>query len=307
MMLKNEYYKDYRGEYLKSKRRGEMMNVILPEKKKITKRRIIIYSVAILACILAIVVVIGIQVLGNGVVNDFFGVNKITKKTEEEENKLKVEFDTLFQNQLENKSNYEVKKIQEDKSIVYTSYENTKKSANNYELNVNLKYINIKNQTVQNYNEEIKNIFQAKAEEVLKSTNSNVIYTVKYQAYIENIILSLIMYSDLKQDVSAQRIIIQTFNFNLETNKELTLEDIIKIYELDEKTVQNKINDEIKKEEEKAKDLKALGYNVFSRDIDSDIYEIKNATEFFVHDNNLYIIYAYGNDKLTSERDIVVI
>ena len=282
------------------------MNVTLPEKNKINKRRIIIYSIAIFACILAIVVVIGIQILGNDVVDNFFGVSKITKKTEEEENRLKANFDTLFQNQLENNNSYEVKKIDENKDIVYTNYENTDKSANNYEMNVNLPYINIKNQSVQDYNENIKNIFQAKAEEVLKSTNSNVIYTVKYEAYIENNILSLIIYSDLKQDASAQRIIIQTFNFNLETNKELTLEDIIKIYELDEKTVQDKIDNEIKTEEKKAEDLKALGYNVFTRDTKSDMYKIKNATEFFVHNNNLYIIYAYGNDKLTSERDIVV-
>ena len=282
------------------------MNVTLPEKNKINKRRIMIYSIAIFACILAIVVVIGIQILGNDVVDNFFGVSKITKKTEEEENRLKANFDTLFQNQLENNSSCEVKKIDENKDIVYTNYENTDKSANNYEMNVNLPYINIKNQSVQDYNENIKNIFQAKAEEVLKSTNSNVIYTVKYEAYIENNILSLIIYSDLKQDASAQRIIIQTFNFNLETNKELTLEDIIKIYELDEKTVQDKIDNEIKTEEKKAEDLKALGYNVFTRDTKSDMYKIKNATEFFVHNNNLYIIYAYGNDKLTSERDIVV-
>ena len=282
------------------------MNVTLPEKNKINKRRIIIYSIAIFACILAIVVVIGIQILGNDVVDNFFGVSKITKKTEEEENRLKANFDTLFQNQLENNSSCEVKKIDKNKDIVYTNYENTDKSANNYEMNVNLPYINIKNQSVQDYNENIKNIFQAKAEEVLKSTNSNVIYTVKYEAYIENNILSLIIYSDLKQDASAQRIIIQTFNFNLETNKELTLEDIIKIYELDEKTVQDKIDNEIKNEEKKAEDLKALGYNVFIRDTKSDMYKIKNATEFFVHNNNLYIIYAYGNDKLTSERDIVV-
>ena len=282
------------------------MNVTLPEKNKINKRRIIIYSIAIFACILAIVVVIGIQILGNDVVDNFFGVSKITKKTEEEENRLKANFDTLFQNQLENNNSYEVKKIDENKDIVYTNYENTDKSDNNYEMNVNLPYINIKNQSVQDYNENIKNIFQAKAEEVLKSTNSNVIYTVKYEAYIENNILSLIIYSDLKQDASAQRIIIQTFNFNLETNKELTLEDIIKIYELDEKTVQDKIDNEIKTEEKKAEDLKALGYNVFTRDTKSDMYKIKNATEFFVHNNNLYIIYAYGNDKLTSERDIVV-
>ena len=282
------------------------MNVTLPEKNKINKRRIMIYSIAIFACILAIVVVIGIQILGNDVVDNFFGVSKITKKTEEEENRLKANFDTLFQNQLENNSSYVVKKIDENKDIVYTNYENTDKSANNYEMNVNLPCINIKNQSVQDYNENIKNIFQAKAEEVLKSTNSNVIYTVKYEAYIENNILSLIIYSDLKQDASAQRIIIQTFNFNLETNKELTLEDIIKIYELDEKTVQDKIDNEIKTEEKKAEDLKALGYNVFTRDTKSDMYKIKNATEFFVHNNNLYIIYAYGNDKLTSERDIVV-
>ena len=284
------------------------MNVTLPEKNKINKRRIIIYSIAIFACILAIVVVIGIQILGNDVVDNFFGVSKITKKTEEEENRLKANFDTLFQNQLENNSSCEVKKIDKNKDIVYTNYENTDKSANNYEMNVNLPYINIKNQSVQDYNENIKNIFQAKAEEVLKSTNSNVIYTVKYEAYIENNILSLIIYSDLKQDSSAQRIIVQTFNFNLETNKELTLEDIIKIYELDEKTVQDKIDNEIKTEEKKkkAEDLKALGYNVFTRDTKSDMYKIKNATEFFVHNNNLYIIYAYGNDKLTSERDIVV-
>lgn len=282
------------------------MNVTLPEKNKINKRRIIIYSIAIFACILAIVVVIGIQILGNDVVDNFFGVSKITKKTEEEENRLKANFDTLFQNQLENNSSCEVKKIDKNKDIVYTNYENTDKSANNYEMNVNLPYINIKNQSVQDYNENIKNIFQAKAEEVLKSTNSNIIYTVKYEAYIENNILSLIIYSDLKQDASAQRIIIQTFNFNLETNKELTLEDIIKIYELDEKTVQDKIDNEIKTEEKKAEDLKALGYNVFTRDTKSDMYKIKNATEFFVHNNNLYIIYAYGNDKLTSERDIVV-
>ena len=282
------------------------MNVTLPEKNKINKRRIIIYSIAIFACILAIVVIIGIQILGNDVVDNFFGVSKITKKTEEEENRLKANFDTLFQNQLENNSSCEVKKIDKNKDIVYTNYENTDKSANNYEMNVNLPYINIKNQSVKDYNENIKNIFQAKAEEVLKSTNSNVIYTVKYEAYIENNILSLIIYSDLKQDSSAQRIIIQTFNFNLETNKELTLEDIIKIYELDEKTVQDKIDNEIKTEEKKAEDLKALGYNVFTRDTKSDMYKIKNATEFFVHNNNLYIIYAYGNDKLTSERDIVV-
>ena len=55
----------------------------------------------------------------------------------------------------------------------------------------------------------------------------------KFLIMLSLIILSLIIYSDLKQDSSAQRIIVQTFNFNLETNKELTLEDIIKIDYID--------------------------------------------------------------------------
>ena len=138
------------------------MNVTLPEKNKINKRRIIIYSIAIFACILAIVVVIGIQILGNDVVDNFFGVSKITKKTEEEENRLKANFDTLFQNQLENNSSCEVKKIDKNKDIVYTNYENTDKSANNYEMNVKsdekdgyyiVKY-DLKNSTIEIYNTE---------------------------------------------------------------------------------------------------------------------------------------------------------
>lgn len=283
------------------------MNVTLPENKEINKKRIILYSIAIFICILSIIIIIGIQILGNDVVDEFFGINKITKKTEEQEEELKANFETLFQNQLENKNNNEVKKIDDDKEIVYTNYQKNDKSTGNYELNINIPYINIKNKTVQDYNDEIKNTFEEKAEEVLKSTDNNVIYTVKYEAYIENNILSLIIYSDLKQNTSAQRVIIQTFNFNLETNKKLTLEDIIKIYELNQQNVQNKINEEIKSEEKKSQDLKSLGYNVFSRNIDSDIYKIENATEFFVHNNNLYIIFAYGNDKITSEKDIVVI
>ena len=283
------------------------MNVTLPENKEINKKRIILYSIAIFICILSIIIIIGIQILGNDVVDEFFGINKITKKTEEQEEELKANFETLFQNQLENKNNNEVKKIDDDKEIVYTNYQKNDKSTGNYELNINIPYINIKNKTVQDYNDEIKNTFEEKAEEVLKSTDNNVIYTVKYEAYIENNILSLIIYSDLKQNTSAQRVIIQTFNFNLETNKKLTLEDIIKIYELNQQSVQNKINEEIKSEEKKSQDLKSLGYNVFSRNVDSDIYKIENATQFFVHNNNLYIIFAYGNDKITSEKDIVVI
>ena len=282
------------------------MNVNLPEKEKLSKNAIITYSIVAIVCILAIIVVIGIQILGDDIINNMFGINKLVKKTEQEELELKTNFMTLFNNGFNNKSEYKAKKINEDNDIVYSSYENVENNEH-YELNVKIPYINIKNSTIEKYNEEISKTFQAKAEEIANSTNKNTIYSVKYMSYIENNILTLVIYSNLKQDATAQRVIVQTFNFNLENNKELTLEDVIKIYKLDKNDVQNKIKSDIKNEEEKAQALIDLGYNVFTRNVDSDIYKIENSTEFFVNNNNLYILYPYGNNDITSEMDLVII
>ena len=283
------------------------MNLELPEKEKISKNRIIIYIIIALICIISIVVVIGVQILGNDVIDNLFGINKITKRSEEEEAVLKNNFENIFDNSLENDEEYQIQKINNNENIIYTSY--TKEDKNdNYEINVNLPYINIENKEVKQFNKEIKDTFEGKAEETIKNkNNNNIIYTVKYKAYIENNNLSLIIYSDLKQSTSAQRVIIQTFNYDLKENKENKLEDTLNNYSLKINDVQNKINNDIQKEQKKSEELIKLGYNVFSRDINSDIYKIDNISEYFVHKNNIYIIFAYGNNKITSEKDIVII
>ncbi|MFR0921864.1 MAG: hypothetical protein ACLSG7_01965 [Clostridia bacterium] len=283
------------------------MNLELPEKEKISKNRIIIYIIIALICIISIVVVIGVQILGNDVIDNLFGINKITKRSEEEEAVLKNNFENIFDNSLENNEEYQIQKINNNENIIYTSY--TKEDKNdNYEINVNLPYINIENKEVKQFNKEIKDTFEGKAEETIKNkNNNNIIYTVKYKAYIENNNLSLIIYSDLKQSTSAQRVIIQTFNYDLKENKENKLEDTLNNYSLKINDVQNKINNDIQKEQKKSEELIKLGYNVFSRDINSDIYKIDNITEYFVYKNNIYIIFAYGNNKITSEKDIVII
>ena len=283
------------------------MNLELPEKEKISKNRIIIYIIIALICIISIVVVIGVQILGNDVIDNLFGINKITKRSEEEEAVLKNNFENIFDNSLENDEEYQIQKINNNENIIYTSY--TKEDKNdNYEINVNLPYINIENKEVKQFNKEIKDTFEGKAEEIIKNeNNNNTIYTVKYKAYIENNNLSLIIYSDLKQSTSAQRVIIQTFNYDLKENKENKLEETLNNYSLKINDVQNKINNDIQKEQKKSEDLIKLGYNVFSRDINSDIYKIDNITEYFVYKNNIYIIFAYGNNKITSEKDIVII
>ena len=282
------------------------MNLELPEKEKIPKRRIIMYVIILLICVIAVIVVVGVQILGNDVVDNMFGINKITKRTEEEEANLKDNFENIFDNQIEDKGEYKIQKIKQDENLVYTNYTKEEKNEK-HEIDVNLPYININNEETDNFNKEIENTFKGKAEEILKDSNQNIIYIVKYKAYVENNILSLVIYSDLKQNTSAQRVIVQTFNFDLKENKKLTLEDIINSFDLKKADVQNKINTDIQKEQKKSEDLIKLGYNIFSRDINSDIYKVENASEYFVYNNNIYIIFAYGNNKMTSEKDIVII
>lgn len=282
------------------------MNLELPEKEKIPKKRIIMYAVILLICVIAVIVVVGVQILGNDVVDNMFGINKITKRTEEEEASLKANFENIFDNQIEDKGEYKIQKVKQDENLVYTNYTKDDKNEK-HEIDVNLPYININNEETDNFNKEIENTFKGKAEEILKDSNQNIIYIVKYKAYVENNILSLVIYSDLKQNTSAQRVIVQTFNFDLKENKKLTLEDIINSFDLKKADVQNKINTDIQKEQKKSEDLIKLGYNIFSRDINSDIYKVENASEYFVYNNNIYIIFAYGNNKMTSEKDIVII
>jgi len=282
------------------------MNKKLTKKEKISKKRMSLYTICIISCILAVIIVVGIEILGSDIVDNMFGLNKITKRTEQEEAKLKADFENIFDNTLQSKEDYNIKKVDGEKEIVYTSYQ-VQEKGDNYELKVDLPYINIENQQVYKFNKEILNTFAGKSEEILKNTEKNIFYTVKYKAYLENDILSVIIYSDLKQGASAQRGIIQTFNFDVKENKKLELDEILKMYDLNVNEVQNKIYSDIKVEQKKADELIGLGYNMFSRDIESDIYKIENISEFFVYDNNIYIVFAYGNDQLTTEKDLVII
>ena len=285
------------------------MNVTLPEEEKISKKRVIIYAVAIAICVIALIIAVCVQILGNDITNKIFGVSQIKSKTEEEEQTLKTNFDNLFLNSLEIKGdiNADIKKQDESKDYVVTTYEKKETVSGKYEMSVFIPYINIDNDTINQYNNEIKEIFQDKAESILETEGQNVLYTVDYQGYIENNILTVIIKSSLKQGASAQQLIVQTYNYDLVNNKEITLNDEIDMLALNKTAVQNKIRSEIKAEQDKAEALQELGYEIYNRDSESDYYSIDNSNIFFVHDQNLYIIYPYGNDALTSEMDIVIV
>ena len=54
-------------------------------------------------------------------------------------------------------------------------------------------------------------------------------YNVDYVANVQDGILSLIIKASLKQGSNAQKIMIQTYNYDLRNNKEINLQEVLKI------------------------------------------------------------------------------
>lgn len=287
------------------------MNVILPEKEKIKKSQLIIYVSVILVCIICVVVAFYVQFYARIDLGSFIGMgaeSQYGNKTDEEIVTLETGFNNLFINGIDNyDGENDNKKKEEDKALIYTQYQKKESKLNSYNLEVNIPKINVDNEIVDKYNKEIQDTFETLSENVLKSENSNIMYNVDYVANVQDGILSVMIKASLKQGSSAQKIIIQTYNYDLRNNKEITLEEVLKIERLNKEDIQNRINTKIQQEAEKAKDLASMGYNIYERDVNSDIYKVENSTEFYLTPNALYIIYAYGNETDTSEMDMVIL
>lgn len=241
----------------------------------------------------------------NNVDNNKVNINDKTAET------IKNEFQTIFTNTI-NLNEYDdtnIKKIKVDEKIVYSPY-NINENKDSYEINIHIPVVNINSEVASSFNKITQEIFANKANEVLKKTDttSKTIYSIDYVAYVNNNILSLVIRSTLKEAESAQRVIIQTYNYNLQTNTSVTLNDAISLKSLNEKDVENKIQSTIKEADDQTKAILSMGYsNIYTRDLNNDMYKIANSKTFFLGENGkLYIIYAYGNQNFTSEMDIVL-
>lgn len=280
------------------------MNVTLPD-NKLDKKSKIVYASIIAICIISIIIVIYIQFFDGKTVTT---VGYLKGKSEIDYENLKAEFNNIYTNSLKNYNDkYDKLKSDTSKELVYTGYTKDVTENNSYNINVQIPYINIKNSTIDGYNEEIKNLFEKKAEDILKTKNKNKIYTVEYNACVEDGVLSIIINANLKEGSSAQRVIIKTYNYDLDTNQEINLSQLLKGESVDTSYAQSKINEEIEVEQKKAEDLKALGHSIFSRDKNDDMYKIENVEDFYFQDGAIYVIFAYGNDKYTSEVDVAII
>lgn len=287
------------------------MNVTLPEKEKLKRKYIIIYGAIITFCVISLLIAFYVQFYARIDIAKLVGINQEVRfgnKTEEEKEQLKIDFLKVFNNTVENSEGpNNGKKVDIHKDLVYTQYEKKESKVNSYDLEIHIPRINIESEIVDGYNKEIEDVFANMAKKVLQSENRNIIYTVEYTANVQDGILSVMIHSNFKEGTNAQKVIIKTYHYDLRNNKEVTLSDLLRFEQLEEKKIQEQINLEIETEQKKVEDLKQLGYNIYSRDTTSDFYKIENTTEFYVEDDVLYIIYAYGNDSNTSEMDLIII
>lgn len=271
-------------------------------------KRKILYVVIIIICIIAVNYAIYWQFFrAPDKEENTVGTGEITPVVEE--GKILKDFNNIFNNGIDYQQ-YEIQglsKIDNSKDMIYTGYESEEKQENKYELNVNIPVVNINSSTAVNINNQIEDLFETKATNVLAGTTQKTIYTVEYEAYINANILSLVIKSTLKEGDNPQRVIVKTYVYNLSTNEILTLPKVLEIKNLSSTGVKKEIISKIEEATVQANKLQELGYSVYKRDVNSSMYEIENTTSFFLgKDNSLYILYPYGNSNNTSEIDIIM-
>ena len=136
------------------------MNVLIEDESKKNKRLKIFYIGILAVCAIAIIAAVIIQIVK---VNTSSGdVSKLPQLTEDQKSQHKEEFYSIFENKvnyLENNS-YKINKIESNKEIVYLGYQNNDSKINDYELKVNIPYININNPIIEEFNTQIKDTFE---------------------------------------------------------------------------------------------------------------------------------------------------
>lgn len=266
------------------------------------KKRKIIYIAIGGVCVLAIIFAIIIQSM------------KLSTPKPKVEKKPPIEvkeFSSIFDNKInkQDSSIGQTNKIKEDKELVYTAYEYTEKLDGKYDINVKIPSINIDSEESETINKEISDIFKAKAQSIMSNENSkNIIYTVEYSAYINTNILSVVIKSNLKEGQNAQRVIVKSYTYNITSGELIDINELLSIKKVDEIEVKKSIQKVVSENAKQSESLKNLGYKVYERNLNDEMYNVENIKNFFYGpDGVLYIIFAYGNNNFTAELDVITI
>lgn len=283
------------------------------------KRNLLYIGITII-CVIAIIMGIYYQIFKNDKKQNSDN-NQITNIVQDENKNIdpeqvKEKFNNLFTNYFDDQG-YDIssiKKIEglEEKDIIYAAYNIQEEKEEKYNVNINLPVFNVQGDVASEFNVTTQSIFANKASDVLLNSKEYTIYNVEYISYLNENILSLVIKSTLKEGNNAQRVIVQTYNYDIQTGNKVTLNEILQAKGISQKEVNTKIETQVqeasKQSEAVANALQQKGQLVYKRDINNAMYVTDNVNYFFLGlDGQIYIIYPYGNSNFTSEMDIIKI
>jgi hypothetical protein len=280
---------------------------------KLTGRnRVIFFVVMFLIVAVALSIAIYIQFFYKYADIDplMIGIHIGAEKTKEEVELLQKNFDQLFVNDVfsSNKdAKYDLKDI--SKGIVFTGYNLTNEDESYYSINAQIPVINLYTPAAVEINNKIKVDFHEKANRYMRQSEEKIIYKVKYVAFVNQDVLSVVVKASLKEGEHPERVIIKTYNYNIPEKKAVTLSDLMKLKEMQNEVLQTKIHDEIKIAYNNARVIASQYGEVYERDLNSDIYKVENIdTYFLTQDGYVYLVFCYGNsdDQYTNVTDIVI-
>lgn len=273
-------------------------------------KKYVFFVVLVLICIVALCLGIYAQFFYKYSDTDIFmiGINIGAKKTAEEIDILKSNFNSLFNNSLVvNSEEIKASKIETKNDYVYTGYNLVNEDENYYSVNAQVPVININSDKAREINSRIKTEFYDIANNIMRRTEGNTIYSVSYAAFINNDVLSIVIKASLKEADKSEKLMVKTYNYAISEDRELSLSDLITLKETTEAEVQKTIDNDIKTAFTNAKIIAEQFGNLYERDLSSDIYKVENTSNFFLtQDGYVYIVYAYGNDDYTNEMDLII-
>lgn len=281
------------------------------------KKRNILYIAIAAICVIAIIVGVYAQVFGdkpkqNTIKNEVINTGDDDTATDPEV--LKQEFNSLFNNSFDDQGydKTSIKKLAgyEEQDVIYAVYRIKEEKNEKYSVNINIPVFNVDGEVASEFNATTQSIFANKAGNVLSNSQSYTIYDVEYVGYLNENILSLVIKSTLKEGNNPQRVIVQTYNYDITTGKKLTLNEVLEAKGISEKEVNKKIERQVteanKNAEALSEALVGAGQTIYKRDVNNAMYVTDNVNHFFVGlDGQIYIVYPYGNSNFTSEMDII--
>lgn len=274
-------------------------------------KKYLFFVALILICVVALCLGIYAQFFYKYSDTDAFmiGINIGSQKNAEEIDALKSNFNSLFTNTFvgENETPGIDRLRTENNNLVFTTYNLVNEDENYYSVNAQIPFLNINSEKAQEINAEIKTEFYDIANNVMRRTEGNTIYTVSYASFINKDIISIAIKSSLKEEGKSEKLCVKTYNYSISEERLLPLTDLIKLKETTVDKVQSTINNDIRIAYNNARIIAEEFGNLYERDLSSDIYKVENATTFFLtQEGYVYVVYAYGNNDYTNEIDVII-